>query len=459
MTSIRDGTAHAAAEFRDDAPRILLAATTRWPLAARLAMVLRGLGCSVQVWCPRQHPVDQLADIASRHHCSVLRPQHSLRRAINAAQPDLILPCDDEAVHTLVQLHARCADGDEDAAVLRTIARSLGVPAACAQASARGELMRIAAAAGARMPQTRVLDSATALEAWAREIGFPAVLKTDRSWGGQGVAVVRDLAQARAALHLVSHPSWCSALGEWILRRDPAPLLRRLQGQRPAVTIQRYIDGQAANRAVACWQGQTLAGISALVLRSRSGTGPATVVRIIDNAQMTDSALRLVETLGLSGLCGFDFVIERASGTAYLIEINPRATPVCHLPLGVDQDLPVALLNRLYERQRPLRYEPIGGAAIALFPGEWQRDPCSPFLHEAHHDVPWGECDLVRECLSPPWEERGLAARLRLWWGSRVASAPKPAALQPENTPLRSDYGSSTEGDDQRMRASLRRSQ
>lgn len=441
MTSIRDGSADAGAGFRDAVPRILLAATTRWPLAARLALVLQASGCSVQVWCPRGHPIDQLAGIDGRHRCSLLRPQHSLQRAIAAARPDLILPCDDESVHTLVRLHAGGVEGDDAGAVRRTIARSLGVPAACAEASARGELMRIAAAAGVRMPQTRVLDSPADLETWAKEAGFPAVLKTDRSWGGQGVAVVRDLAQARAALQVVSHPSWRNALNEWVLRRDPAPLLRRLQGQRPAVTIQRYIDGPAANRAVACWQGRVLAGISALVLRARSDTGPATVVRIIDNVQMNDAATRLVETLGLSGLCGFDFVIERASGMACLIEVNPRATPVCHLALGTGHDLPVALLNRLDGTQRPARSGPIGGADIALFPGEWQRDPCSAFLHEAYHDVPWGKRELVRECLAPPWEERGLAARLRLRLGARAASAPTPAALEHEGTPLRSDQG------------------
>jgi hypothetical protein len=412
-------------------PRILLAATTRWPLAARLALVLRALRCSVQVWCPRGHPVDHVADIDGRYRISLLDRGGSLRAAIAAAAPDLILPCDDEAVHELVQLHL-C--GEADVASLRTIVRSLGVPASCTQASTRVELMRRAAGAGVRVPQTRELDSIAALEAWAQEEGFPAVLKTDRSWGGQGVTVVHDIGQARAALHAAAHPSWRDALTDWILRRNAAPLLQRRHGHRPAITIQRYIEGQAANRAIACWQGRTLAGISVLALRSRGSTGPATVVRVIDNAEMDEAARRLVETLGLSGLCGLDFVIESTSGAAYLIEVNPRATPVCHLALGAAQDLPVALLNRLDGARRATRPRVTAGADIALFPGEWLRDPHSPLLREAFHDVPWSEKELVRECVATPWEERGLAARLRFRLQSRThpraASTPIPFPLE-----------------------------
>ena len=71
---------------------------------------------------------------------------------------------------------------------------------------------------------------------------------------------------------------------------------------------------------------------------------------------MADSAQRMVHALGLSGLCGLDFVIENSSGDAYLIEINPRATPVCHLALGAGHDLPAALLARL--RDLPLQARP-----------------------------------------------------------------------------------------------------
>ena len=80
------------------------------------------------------------------------------------------------------------------------------------------------------------------------------------------------------------------------------------------MTLQDHIDGHPANRAVACWRGEVLAGTSVLALRTQQATGPATVVRVIDNAEMDEAVKRLVQRLGLSGLWGVDFVIEAATG-------------------------------------------------------------------------------------------------------------------------------------------------
>lgn len=37
-----------------------------------------------------------------------------------------------------------------------------------------------------------------------------------------------------------------------------------------------------------------------------------------------------VSQFGLSGFCGFDFILDDG-GTAHLLELNPRVTPTCHL--------------------------------------------------------------------------------------------------------------------------------
>jgi hypothetical protein len=34
---------------------------------------------------------------------------------------------------------------------------------------------------------------------------------------------------------------------------------------------------------------------------------------------------------------------------------------------------------------------PILNDTVAIFPREWQRDPASPWLQLAHHDVPWDD--------------------------------------------------------------------
>ena len=45
---------------------------------------------------------------------------------------------------------------------------------------------------------------------------------------------------------------------------------------------------------------------------------------------MAETARQLIRRFGLSGFCGFDFILTD-DGDAHLLEINPRVTPTCHL--------------------------------------------------------------------------------------------------------------------------------
>lgn len=356
--------------------------------------------------------------------------QRSLLRTIHAARPDFIIPCDDDAAIKLHHLHETCSASGKAGAVRKLIERSLGTPASCSRAAARGELMALAQAEGVRIPVAGRLFVKADLDPWIAQNGFPAVLKLDHSCGGQGVTVVRNNEQARKAFGNATQPSLIRALSDLILRRNPARLLHRLSRERPVVTVQNFIVGTPANRAVACWQGEVFAGISVAALRTQGSSGPATVIQVIDNEEMSEAARRMVRALGVSGFCGLDFVIEASTGAAHLIEINPRATPISHLPLGPGQDLPAALVARLKGEPVPWGAAVVKDQVIAMFPGEWRRDSRSPYLHTASHDVPWEEMELVRDCVSPPWEDRGWIARLRARMNPKRAANVMPFPMQ-----------------------------
>jgi len=57
-------------------------------------------------------------------------------------------------------------------------------------------------------------------------------------------------------------------------------------------------------------------------------------MRLIDSCEMSIVAEKIVRRLHLSGLIGFDFMLEEQTGNPYLIEVNPRATQVGHLTLA-----------------------------------------------------------------------------------------------------------------------------
>jgi ATP-grasp domain len=226
------------------------------------------------------------------------------------------------------------------------------------------------------------------------------VLKADGTSGGDGVRIVRTLEEAeRAFSSLQAPPRLLRAAKRAVLDHDvtlvgPALLRRRFE-----MNAQAFVDGREATSAVACWQGNVLAALHFEVIEKRSAAGPATVVRWIENNDIATAAEKMVRRLNLSGVHGFDFMLEEQTGKAYLIEMNPRATQVGHLALGPGRDIPAALYAALSGQIPQLAPTVTENDTIALFPQEWIRDPESSFLQSAYHDIPWREPEFVRDCV------------------------------------------------------------
>ena len=169
-----------------------------------------------------------------------------------------------------------------------------------------------------------------------------------------------------------------------------------------AVIAQAFIPGRPANCAVACWEGEVLAQMGVEVLATSHPTGPANVVRRVDNAEMVRAAERIASKLHLSGFFGLDFMIETGSGQTYLVEMNPRCTPLCHIQLGGGPDMIAALHARL--AGRPFAAMPATAARsehemIAYFPQAWNSN--SEFLKLSLQDFPLGEPELAQALLRP----------------------------------------------------------
>ena len=83
------------------------------------------------------------------------------------------------------------------------------------------------------------------------------------------------------------------------LKKLDLSYLDGLYRNRPAISLQEYVVGRPANRAVVCHRGEVLAGLSVEALQTSDATGPATVIRVLDSPEMSDAAarmLRLVES-------------------------------------------------------------------------------------------------------------------------------------------------------------------
>ena len=397
-------------------PHILLATTGQLPSTARLAMELHAADARVSLISPSNHPAKALDLFAHTTTYRALSPRHSLEGVLLRLRPDVVIPCDERAVRDLHTIWRQTRHQD----VRSLIEQSAGPAANFPTVTSRAALLALARQEGIRVPASMALPDSDALEQWMAANPAPFVLKADGSWAGFGVRIVSDASKAMGAYRqMTRRASGRLAFREALLEGNNFALRPWLRRERPAMSVQTYIDGWPANIGVACWQGEVLAAVCAESVSTVSATGPSTVARIIDNQEMIDTAKRVAMALRLSGMVGFDFMIEAATGAAYLIEMNPRNTPICAIRLGPGRDLAEALVARL--ASRPVRERPphTERDIVVFFPDTWQEDPSSHFLRSGYHDVPWERPELVRVLMQPERRERYRILRWlrRAWLG------------------------------------------
>ena len=120
---------------------------------------------------------------------------------------------------------------------------------------------------------------------------------------------------------------------------------------------------------------------------------------------MLEAMRRVAEATGISGFCGFDFMLDAASQEPHLLEMNMRPTQLAHLPLGAGRDLCATLVREVLGlgemgdvKDRPT---PVSHGLIATFPQHILNDPSGSRLGDAFHDVPWSAPELVRRAVAP----------------------------------------------------------
>ncbi|HEV2702999.1 MAG TPA: ATP-grasp domain-containing protein [Steroidobacteraceae bacterium] len=338
-------------------------------------------------------------------------PRDALIAALRKVRPDLIVPCDDGTVFLLHDIHAAHPD------LRDLIERSLGPPAAFGVLQSRDRLQRVAAELGIRVPRSLGVESAAQAARCLTDLSPTAVVKLDGTYGGEGVSVVHSKEEAAAAFsHAQSATSALVAVKRMLINRDPYAVWTWRRRARARITMQQYIVGAPANIMVACWQGQILAQVSVEALSCQGATGAANIVRRIARPEFEAAARALAAHLKLSGFFGLDFMIERDTDFAYLIEMNPRCTQLGHLQFADQKSLASALCERISAQPTVPAALTVREAVVAFFPQAWRWKPAGPEWSSAFHDIPWGEEALIKALLGEPWPDRLWPARLYHWF-------------------------------------------
>ncbi len=402
-------------ERNNDGPakiRVLLTDTNRWGLAARLAIELAETGFEVFALCPSpNHALTKTSAVRRTFHYSALRSVDSLREAIEAVNPDIVVPACDRSVEHLHELYAQAlASNGEMNGTLELIERSLGSPDSYAIVSSRFRLIEVAREEGIRVPRCMRISGKEDLDAWSAQEPMPWVSKADGTWGGSGVRIVRTAEEAQIALtQLEQMARFTRAIKRFVVNRDAFHFRPWWNRSRRSIVAQSYVEGRPANCTVLAWKGRVLAMIGVEVVRSQGLTGPASIVRIVESEQMRFAAEKLTARLHLSGFFGLDFMIDASNGAAYLIEMNPRLAPPCHLRLDKGRDLVGALWAQMANQPAPAYPLLTQTSLVAYFPqGAHKQDeiPAACYL-----DKPTGAPELTEELLNP-FPDRTLLFRL-----------------------------------------------
>ncbi len=231
-------------------PRVLLLQSHRWPNAAHLAIAFRKAGFVVESVAPAGHPLHDMRSSCRTFVYRPTSPRKSIQRAIEAAQPQLIIPCDDRALGHLHALHEeskRIRDITYQPPMSALIETSLGSPESFGLLRSRLSLSRVLGLPGVNVPRTDRIASLRQLLDWVKLHGLPAVLKLDGSWGGQDVFLLRDHSAIGSTFHKMQlRQSLLRPLKAALTKGDVEPLFSYARSPTPIISAQSFVNGRAS---------------------------------------------------------------------------------------------------------------------------------------------------------------------------------------------------------------------
>ena len=267
--------------------RILLSTTVHWPSTARLASAFAAVGAQVDALYPAGHVNAKSRFVCGRYLYNPLLPLPSLALAIEESSP---------GSYRSVRRPRGSASAvapppvTPNSDVGSLIAFSLGRIEDYPEMFSRSRFIAAALREGrVAAPHTLDVEDGDALDLALLETGLPAVLKSDGSWGGGGVVIVRTQEQAHKAFaRLSAAPSRLRSVARTFRRRDAHFLLDALSPAQRRSAFRPISQANPATTSIACWQGRVLASIHMDVLETSGPTGPASVMRRVDCPQMEE---------------------------------------------------------------------------------------------------------------------------------------------------------------------------
>ena len=370
-------------------PKALIALLSHgWMGASRLPRALCRAGWQVDSLCA---PHNLLAQSRFAGRVTAVTSSETvlsgLVQAVNACQPDVLIPGCETAVrwfHQIARASTQQPWPEFASVTLARVRQALGNERYYDTTLSKTRMHALAQELGLRVPsQVGACTVQDALLA-ARQLGYPLVLKGEHGFAGQQVCICHN-------------------------ESDLVNSHRQMSGASPALHIdaQQYIRGTTAMCAGVAKEGRLLESVFALKLHTHPlPTSPCSVAGFANDDSARHILASLVQCLGFNGFCSCDVMVESETNDVYLLEFNPRPVPLTALGHLDGHDLCAAYAQTIGNapavagaEQTP-KSTPERQAVVAFFPNEWLRDANSPYLLNAYHDVPWDDPPLLRATIN-----------------------------------------------------------
>jgi hypothetical protein len=272
----------------------------------------------------------------------------SVAAAVRAADPRLIVPCDDlttRLLHSIVLAAPPDLKANIQVELSALIRESLGDPAFYETSVDKIRLPPLAASLGVRVIPWAEARDFSDVTSFAANHGYPLVLKALTGAGGEGVAICREASQAANAFERLR-----------LHREQDIPNASQI------IVVQEYILGETIGRPAVGWNGRELAGITRqFVVKNPPETGPGSVVRFYCEPEARIFSDALARGMGMRGFFAAQFIVHARTRELYLLEISRRVTPGHHSGSLVGVDLRAALYGGAHGRSIERAARPAGG--------------------------------------------------------------------------------------------------
>ncbi len=280
----------------------------------------------------RFHPDRSLVDLSSRYCTHVVCPNFyddasgTVRSLVDFAEKSgtrpVLYPASDGAAQFIA---------DNEQSLAGHFAFSSPDAACIAKTQHKRQLIEIAGASGVPVPETYFPTATGEVEAIARDLPYPVIIKPVYSPDWKRAAVTSVFGQVKAMQ--VSEP------------QQLIDICRTLLSLNSVFMVQEIITGPDDNLITFLGYfgsgGQVLAGCVRKKLRQfPPGFGYCCLTESVNDQEVFDLSVKLFRTLDYRGIGCAEFKRDPRDGTPKLIEINTRAVRTSMLAVAVGVDFP-----------------------------------------------------------------------------------------------------------------------